>query len=142
MNARLRPARRDDAERLALLMTELGYPSNEADVTGRLARSLQSQTSCCLVAESDGDVVALMSAELLPYFPTGSTICRVTSLVVAATHRRHGLGETLIAAATEFAREHRCSGLEVTSAERRVEAHRFYERLGFSRTAFRFFRTL
>jgi GNAT superfamily N-acetyltransferase len=131
-----------DAKDVASLMTELGYPSQQADVTDRLARSLQSSTSRCLVAESEGEVVALMSAELVPYFPTGSTICRVTSLIVSLAHRRGGLGERLIAAAADFAREHRCSGLEITSAERRVEAHRFYESLGFSRTAFRFFRTL
>ena len=83
-----------------------------------------------------------MSAELVPYFPTGSTICRVTSLVVSSQHRRRGVGEKLLAAAAEFAREHRCSGIEVTSAERRVDAHRFYQKLGFSRTAFRFFQPL
>ena len=142
MTASLRRARRDDAKHVASLMTELGYPSSETDVVDRLAHSLQSQTSCCLVAEQEGEVVALMSAELVPYFPTGATICRVTSLVVASAHRRRGLGDKLMAAAADFAREHHCSGLEVTSAERRVEAHRFYEGLGFSRTAFRFFRTL
>lgn len=142
MTASLRPAREADAKPVASLMTELGYPSNEADVIDRLARSLQSRTSCCLVVESDGDVVALMSAELVPYFPTGTTICRVTSLVVSPAHRRRGLGEKLIAAAADFARQHRCSGIEVTSAERRAGAHQFYQRLGFSRTAFRFFQTL
>jgi GNAT superfamily N-acetyltransferase len=66
----------------------------------------------------------------------------VTSLVVGSPHRRRGVGELLIDAAATFAREHECSGIELTSAERRVEAHRFYERMGFARTAFRFFRTL
>ena len=84
----------------------------------------------------------MMSAELIPYFPTGSTICRVTSLVVSSRHRSRGVGEKLVAAAATFAREHGCSGIEVTSAERRVDAHRFYQRLGFARTGLRFFQTL
>jgi predicted N-acetyltransferase YhbS len=142
MTVTLRPAREADAEHVAALMTELGYPSIAADVVDRLDRALRSRTSCCLVAQSAEEVIGLMSAELVPYFPTGATICRVTSLVVSSHHRRSGIGEKLVAAAEEFARKHHCSGIEVTSAERRVDAHRFYQRLGFSRTAFRFFRAL
>jgi GNAT superfamily N-acetyltransferase len=142
MSVLLRPVQKSDAKHVALLMTELGYPATAADVRDRLDRSLRSRTSYCQVAESAGEVVGLMSAELVPYFPNGSTLCRVTSLVVSPQHRRHGVGEKLIAAAVELARKHHCSGLEVTSAERRVEAHRFYEKLGFSRTAFRFFQAL
>jgi N-acetylglutamate synthase-like GNAT family acetyltransferase len=142
MTITLRRAQRTDAGSIASLLTELGYPSTAVDVTYRLHRSLHSRTSCCLIAEAANKAVGLMSAELVPYFPTGTTICRVTSLVVSAEHRRSGVGEQLVAAAAEFAREHHCSGIEVTSAERRADAHRFYERLGFSRTAFRFFRAL
>jgi GNAT superfamily N-acetyltransferase len=142
MTITLRPARETDAEQVGALMTELGYPSTAASVKDRLDRALQSKTGRCVVAQDAGEVIGLMSAELIPYFPTGTTICRETGLVVAAQHRRRGVGELLVDAADAFAREHRCSGIELTSAERRVEAHRFYERIGFSRTAFRFFRAL
>ena len=142
MTVTLRPVREADAVHVAALLTELGYPSNAADVEERLDHSLRSKTNCCLVAESADEVIGLMSAELVPYFPTGATICRVTALVVSAQSRRGGIGEQLLAAAEKFARQHHCSGIEVTSAERRVDAHRFYQKLGFSRTAFRFFRAL
>jgi len=142
MHVSLRPAQEADAERVAALMTELGYPSTATDVKDRLHGSLNSQTSCCLVAQADSEVVGIMSAELMPYFPTGSTICRVTSLVVSSRHRSRGIGEKLVAAAAMFGREHGCSGIEVTSAERRADAHRFYERLGFARSGLRFFQAL
>lgn len=142
MTVTLRPAAMADARHVATLLTELGYPSTEADVRERLDRSLHSQTGYCVVAQSGSEVIGLISAELVPYFPNGSTICRVTSLVVSPRHRGRGVGEKLIAAAAGFARDRQCSGIEVTSAERRVDAHRFYQKLGFSRTAFRFFRAL
>jgi ribosomal protein S18 acetylase RimI-like enzyme len=142
MAVTLRPAGDADAEQVASLMTELGYPSTAAGVEDRLHGSLNSQTSCCLVVQADDEVIGVMSAELIPYFPTGSTICRVTSLVVSSRHRSRGVGEKLMAAAATFAREHGCSGIEVTSAERRVDAHRFYQRLGFARAGLRFFQTL
>jgi len=142
MDVTLRPAREADAEQVASLITELGYPSTAEDVKDRLHGPLNSQTSCCLVAQVDNEVIGMMSMELVPYFPTGSTICRVTSLIVSSRHRSRGVGERLIADAIEFARKHHCSGIEVTSAERRVDAHRFYQRLGFARTGPRFFHPL
>ena len=142
MDLTLRPAREADAGQVASLMTELGYPSTAEGVEDRLHVSLNSQTGRCLVAHAHNEVIGMMSMELIPYFPTGSTICRVTSLVVSSRHRGRGVGEKLIAAAAMFAREHGCSGIEVTSAERRVDAHRFYQRLGFDRTGPRFFQTL
>jgi ribosomal protein S18 acetylase RimI-like enzyme len=142
MTVMLRRATEVDAKHVAVLLAELGYPSAEADARNRLVHSLHSSTSCCLVAQAADEVIGLISAELVFYFPTGSTICRITSLVVSSRHRGHGLGQKLLAAATDFAREHHCSGLELTSAERRVDAHRFYQRLGFSRTGLRFFQAL
>jgi ribosomal protein S18 acetylase RimI-like enzyme len=114
----------------------------EADVQDRLVHSLRRYSSCFVVVQSAGEVIGLISAELVPYFPNGSTICRVTSLVVSSHHRGRGLGEQLLAGVADFAREHHCSGIEITTAEHRLDAHRFYRRLGFSRTSFRFFQAL
>jgi predicted N-acetyltransferase YhbS len=142
MTVTLRRATQADAELIASLLSDLGYASTAADVVDRVQRSLESDTSCLLLAQSENDVTGLIAAELVPYFPNGSTVCRVTALVVAAQHRGRGLGEKLLACATDFAREHGCSGIELTSAHHRLDAHRFYERLGFSRTSLRFFRPL
>ena len=142
MATTFRRATEADAEPIASLLTELGYASTAADVSGRVQHALHSETSWLLLAQSENDVIGLISAELVPYFPTGTTVCRVTALVVAAQHRRGGLGEKLLTHVTAFAREHGCLGIELTSAHRRLDAHRFYERLGFSPTSLRFFRPL
>jgi ribosomal protein S18 acetylase RimI-like enzyme len=142
MTILLRRATEDDAQPVAALLAELGYPSSDADVRHRLARVRESETGCVLVAQAGAEVVGLVTAELVPYFPRGSTICRISSLVVSGPHRGRRIGEQLVSAAAEFAREHWCAGIEITSAEHRLDAHRFYERLGFARTSFRFFRAL
>ena len=138
----LRSPTEADAKHVASLLAELGYPSKEADVRDRLRRSLHRQSSCFLLAQFANEVIGLVSAELVPYFPTGSTICRVTALVVSTHHRGRRVGEKLVAGAVDFARQHHCSGIEITSAEHRLDAHRFYQRLGFSRTSSRFFQAL
>ena len=104
MKVILRRATEADAKHAASLLTELGYPSTEADARDRLVRSLRSATSYCLVAELAAEVVGLISAELVFYFPTGSTICRITSLVVSSQHRGHGLGQKLLTAGINFSR--------------------------------------
>jgi predicted N-acetyltransferase YhbS len=138
----LRSPTEADAKHVASLLAELGYPSKETDVRDRLRRSLHRQSSCFLLAQFASEVIGLVSAELVPYFPTGSTICRVTALVVSTHHRGRRVGEKLVAGAVDFARQHHCSGIEITSAEHRLDAHRFYQRLGFSRTSSRFFQAL
>ena len=142
MTITFRRATQADVAPVASLLTELGYASTATDVIDRVQRSLHSDTSWLLVAQSGSDVIGLISAELVPYFPNGSTVCRVTALVVAAQHRSRGLGEKLLACVTEFAREHGCSGIELPSAHHRRDAHRFYERLGLSPASLRFFRSL
>jgi len=109
----LRSATEADAKHVESLLAELGYPSKEADVRHRLRRSLHSDTSCFLVAQSASEVIGLVSAELVPYFPNGSTICRVTGLVVSTHHRGQGVGEKLLTGAADFAREHQplCAGI-------------------------------
>jgi N-acetylglutamate synthase-like GNAT family acetyltransferase len=89
MTVILRHATEADAKHVVSLLAELGYPSTEADVHDRLCHALHSQTSCFLVAQSASDVIGLISAELVPYFPNGSTICRVSGLVVSSQHRGH-----------------------------------------------------
>jgi predicted N-acetyltransferase YhbS len=138
----LRSPTEADAKHVASLLAELGYPSKETDVRDRLRRFLHRQSSCFLLAQFASEVIGLVSAELVPYFPTGSTICRVTALVVSTHHRGRRVGEKLVAGAVDFARQHHCSGIEITSAEHRLDAHRFYQRLGFSRTSSRFFQAL
>ena len=134
MSVLLRSATETDAKHVASLLAELGYPSKAADIRNRLRGFLHSQTTCFLLAQSASEVIGLVSAELVPCFPNGSTICRVTALVVSPCHRGRRVGEQLLAGAADFAREHDCTGIVITSAEHRLDAHRFYERLGFEAT--------
>lgn len=65
----------------------------------------------------------------------------VSTLAVAATHRRSGVGRALIEHADQRARERGCIGLWLVSGNQRSEeAHRFYADLGFKGTGTRFIR--
>ena len=73
---------------------------------------------------------------------TARQVHGVTALVVAEAARGQGIGRALMAAAETWAVERGCVLLEVTSNRRRVDAHAFYERLGYEATSFRFAKAL
>jgi len=132
----------DDAGSVASLLGELGYGASEPGLRERLAGAGVRSSSRVYVAQTGAAVVGLLCAEILPYFPDGSHICRVTALVVSAPCRDRGIGRALVEEAAAFASSRGCSGVEITSRECRADAHRFYERLGFRRTSLRFFLAL
>jgi GNAT superfamily N-acetyltransferase len=94
-----------------------------------------------LVAELDGQVVGtacLIVVTNLSY--RGRPYAIVENVVVDESARGQGWGEQLMQRAIELAREAGCYKVGLTSNMTRVDAHRFYERLGFkpSHTGFRY----
>ena len=56
--------------------------------------------------------------------------CWLQDLVVSKEARSRGIGRLLLDAATEWARVHGCTHLQLSSGLGRVDAHRFYRREG------------
>lgn len=121
-----------DADRIAMLLTQLGYPATGSEVAGRLRYWLDDPFSRVLVADSAGHVVGCLSIHAVPYLEKTGRWARIESLVVDTAARRTGTGQQLVAAAEETARGWGCLAVEVTSTRSRPEAHPFYRRLGFT----------
>ena len=51
---------------------------------------------------------------------------------VRGDRRSAGIGKAMIARAIEIAQQRGCQRVELTSSASRKDAHRFYQRLGFS----------
>ena len=62
----------------------------------------------------------------------GTTRLQVEAVRVAADLRGQGVGAALFTWAVEEARRRGCGLVQLTTDTRRPEAHRFYERLGFT----------
>ena len=56
----------------------------------------------------------------------------IEAVRVRADRRGSGLGRAMMAYALEQARARGCRVAQLTTDKRRTEAHRFYERLGFT----------
>jgi ribosomal protein S18 acetylase RimI-like enzyme len=87
------------------------------------------------IAELDGDVVGCLQLTVIPGLSRmGMTRGQLEGVRVSSQHRGRRIGELLVEAATNRARELGCKLVELTTDKSRVDAHRFYERLGFEST--------
>ena len=138
---KIRPARAEDAKAIAKLLGELGYPTPVEEVPSRLA-GYETPDYVALIAETRGEVVALIGLHVLSSLHVGNPACYITGLIVTETAQHQGIGKQLLAEAETWARAHGCNRITVTSANHREDAHAFYETHGFPQTGRRFVKTL
>ena len=138
----IRAAAASDAPSLSVLVGELGYPADSAAIPARLAALEQSGVAAALVAELDGVVIGVATVHVVPAIHSSRPAALLTALVVAEPARGAGAGRALVGAAEEWARARGAVRIAVTSASHRIEAHEFYERIGYARTGVRLGRQL
>jgi GNAT superfamily N-acetyltransferase len=140
----VREARLEDAEPIADLLAELGYPRPD-DTDPKLAAYLDDSSRRVLVAAYGEEIAGAIALCTWPYLERAGSLGRITAFVVRESSRRHGVGRLLLEAAERAAAELGCVDMEVTSRRIRKEAHAFYDALGYedvcARSA-RFMRTL
>ena len=126
----LRPATAGDAERIAALFTDEGYPAGPSDIVERLAR-FASDAGAVIVGDIDGQAVGFIAIHVLPRFEHGDSLVRILALVVDAGARERGVGHLLMEEAERFGRSHGAAFVEVTAGHHRPEARHFYESIGY-----------
>lgn len=138
VDLKIRDARRGDAKALAALVGQLGYQASAAGVARRIERLASSEADRVIVAELDGEVVGLASVHTSFSIEYDRPAAKVSAIVVDERHRRRGIGHRLAAELEAEARQRGCCLIFLTTAERRKDAHAFYERIGFEETGRRF----
>ncbi|GAA1662979.1 hypothetical protein GCM10009830_05390 [Glycomyces endophyticus] len=128
----VRPARAADAAAVAALLSGLGYPQDAAAAAARIGAWAADPLSEAFAAVADGEVAGVIAVHAAPYFERAGSWGRIVALVVADSARGRGVGGALVAAAEAFAVERGCVRMEVTSADRREDAHAFYASRGYT----------
>jgi GNAT superfamily N-acetyltransferase len=126
----LRPVTTDDAEAIAALFTDEGYPAGPSDIEERLQR-FASDYSQVVVAEHEGTVLGFIALHAMPRFEHDDRIIRVLALVVDAGARERGVGKALMGEAERIGRELGAAFIETTAGHQRPDAFRLYESLGY-----------
>jgi GNAT superfamily N-acetyltransferase len=125
----IRRAETKDAEAIAHLAGELGYPSSTEDIVQRM--KMLSGDDAVFVAESDGDVVGWIHVGPILSLESGAC-AEIRGLVVTEARRGSGVGAVLVRAAEDWARGRGQKRLRLRTNVTRTRTHAFYERCGFT----------
>lgn len=88
-----------------------------------------------LVAELAGDAVGTVQLSYIPgLMRRGMWRGLIEQVHISPDHRNRGLGGEMIRWAVERCRERGCGVVQLTSNKKRLDAHRFYQRLGFEQS--------
>ncbi|MDH2443540.1 GNAT family N-acetyltransferase [Amnibacterium sp. CER49] len=86
-----------------------------------------------LLVADDGDPVGTLQLSVLPGLARrGALRAQLEAVRVHERYRGRGLGSSMIRWAVDEARRRGCVLVQLTSDKARSDAHRFYERLGFT----------
>jgi GNAT superfamily N-acetyltransferase len=142
VDADLRSASLMDADDVAGLLTELGYPCERSEALERISSIIDNDRQVLVVARLGGVVSGLIALDFMYYLPLGTYTCRVTALVVTPEAQGRGLGRQLLREAERRARAGGAARIELTSGSQRADAHAFYKACGYSDGTLRFIKRL
>ncbi len=128
---KIRKVKQADAERIAVLSGQLGYPVKTKEMATRLRRAMKMKEGACFVAETKQEgVIGWVHVTAMSLLEIEQR-AEVNGLVVDEKVRSGGAGTRLLEAAETWAREAGCVGMSVRSNVIRERAHGFYLRQGY-----------
>jgi GNAT superfamily N-acetyltransferase len=120
-----------DAAAVADLATQLGYPSSEVEIADRFGALKDRRDARVLVGEgSNGAIVGWIHMQITESLESGAR-AEIWGLVVAEPARGAGVGKALVEAGERWALSSGLKVIVVRSNTIRLEAHKFYEHLGY-----------
>ncbi|MBQ0847783.1 GNAT family N-acetyltransferase [Streptomyces sp. NPDC057621] len=135
----IRPAVADDIPAIVGMLADdpLGSqresPDDLTPYLAALERLSEDPNQHVVVAVREGRVVGTLQLTIVPGLSRkGATRSIIEGVRVHADERGSGLGTRFIEWAVDRSRSEGCQLVQLTSDATRTDAHRFYERLGFT----------
>ena len=133
-----------DSKSVCDLSGQLGYPMPESTVHERISTVLDQPGHAAFVAEIEGTVVGWIHIYVSHIIESANSYVEIGGLVVDESRRGQGIGKALVKAGEGWTLQNGFNDIRLRSAIKRVEAHAFYERLGYEmvKTQMRFQKNL
>ena len=137
----LRPARRDDVAAIVRLLADDALAAarevvSDPPASGYLEAferiAANPRTLLAVAEDAGGAVVGTLQLTFIPGLSNlGAELALVSAVRVDSRLRGQGIGETMMRWAMDEARRRGCRDIELLTHLSRVDAQRFYQRLGF-----------
>ncbi len=127
----IRGARRKDADSIASLSGQLGYPVAAEEMRRRIQSVSTRKNQKVFVAVSEGGVIGWLEV-FIPLSVLNWGKAEIGALIVDESARGHGVGRKLLDAATRWARSHGGKFIYLRSNVKRRDAHKFYLKSGYA----------
>ena len=136
----LREARREDVRRVVEMLADDDSARSREDLSGDMSSYhaafdaiAADPNNTLYVWDANGVVMGCLQLTFLPGISyQGSWIAQVEGVRVDGSLRGTGIGEKMMEAVIAKSRERGCKHLQLTTNKRRIDAQRFYKRLGFA----------
>ena len=136
----VRQATREDIVAIVRLLADDQLGRSREELSEPLAESYYaaweainaSSRDWLMIAEQAGQLVGTLHLTLIPSLTyQGGWRANIEAVHVAAEARNQGIGQQLIEWAVNHAQQYNCVFVQLTTNVQRLDAHRFYQRLGF-----------
>jgi GNAT superfamily N-acetyltransferase len=127
----IRKATLADADKMADLLTQLGYPGTRGFIQEKIIELNEHPDEELVVAVEDGEALGFLSIHFIPQIALPGGFARISYLCVDEGARSRGIGGQLESYCERLARERRCDRIEVHCHSRRERAHKFYARQAY-----------
>ncbi|MDP4162159.1 MAG: GNAT family N-acetyltransferase [Bacillota bacterium] len=128
----IRTANVEDWKAISLLLKQLDYLDTETFIQQKIATLLMEPNEELLVYEEDKTVIAAISIHFIPQLAVKGDFARISYFAVDTNIRSKGIGRKIEEHCTHLANKRNCDRIEVHCHSRRIDAHRFYIRQGFT----------
>ncbi|OEH92519.1 GNAT family N-acetyltransferase [Bacillus solimangrovi] len=140
----IREANVTDVNELARLMGELGYPTSSTEMEQRFSSISSNRSYKTFVYDVEQQLVGMIGMMLAHRYEKNESYVWGVAFVVDSTYRGQGIGNSLLLAAEQWAKERGANMITLNSGNRneRQEAHRFYTSRGFEGKATGYYKVL
>jgi aminoglycoside 6'-N-acetyltransferase I len=137
----IRAATSADAKGLCELLSAAGHEISLPAAADRLD-AMRKDLGAALIAVEWGPPTGLVLLHWYQTLEADQPTAQITSLLIAPTERRRGIGRLLVKAAAQAARVAGCGALELLATQEEHALHEFCRATGFTEVGPRFVRHL